>query len=179
MDYFCLKLLSSSSWGCELKFFSYILLDPFHSHPPREDVSWNVVVDTVVVVGEQSSSSWGCELKLRQEDMHGSWKTRHPPREDVSWNKDTVKSAKEKIVILLVRMWVEINSPSCRVRSASSSSSWGCELKYFSHPAFVYLYCHPPREDVSWNVFCNLYFSCFHRHPPREDVSWNVAFTQQ
>ena len=79
---------------------------------------------------------------------------RHPPREDVSWNTNDYICVMIEKVILLVRMWVEIfwsSEPlACRsiillVRmwveiytqvemvSASplSSSSWGCELKYF------------------------------------------------
>ena len=37
---------------------------------------------------------------------------------------------KSSAVILLVRMWVEIPGSRRNVRSCSSSSSWGCELKY-------------------------------------------------
>ena len=54
---------------------------------------------------------------------------RHPLREDVSWNNH------RKIV------WIFV----------TSSSSWGCELKY----AWIWWHrdcgCHPLREDVSWN----------------------------
>ena len=56
-----------------------------------------------------------------------------------------------------------------------SSSSWGCELKYW----YIYEKCisesHPPREDVSWNLISLAIFASPSCHPPREDVSWNIA----
>ena len=143
---------SSSSWGCELKccWPSWsdirrkvillvrmwveieILILYFHRilrHPPREDVSWNNSPSVCVSEPPTSSSSWGCELKYL---------------EPMIW-------AIRITVILLVRMWVEIDKNLRNGVMAASSSSWGCELKY---PVFVCVGragCHPPREDVSWN----------------------------
>ena len=150
MDYFCLKLLSSSSWGCELKYCTATKKDQALSHPPREDVSWN----------EKDADS--------------------TPWDDV---------------ILLVRMWVEISIPTRICQSGSSSSSWGCELKYvrertvrqpwqsssswgcelkYAIPHILRKSdSHPPREDVSWNVTSIFASSNCVCHPPREDVSWN------
>ena len=120
---------SSSSWGCELKYF-HLCVNFWHiSHPLREDVSWNTPwgvhthrcevilfvrmwVEIKLKPGAfpwlQSSSSWGCELKY-------VWccdlvnRVGHPLREDVSWNK----------------LWLD-------------NSSTGSNR-------------HPLREDVSWN----------------------------
>ena len=100
-------------------------------------------------------------------------------------------------VILFVRMWVEIHTCTNEEKEATSSSSWGCELKY-PFPGMQYphnrsssswgcelKYCfysgytcksrHPLREDVSWN---NVYDDLKQKlmgHPLREDVSWNTA----
>ena len=166
-------ILSSSSWGCELK---YLLHKPNREgagHPLREDVSWNsackLLLFSISVIlfvrmwveivtlrtccmnssvilfvrmwveifefkghhpWERSSSSWGCELKY--------W-TRHV----FSWFG---------VVILFVRMWVEIFSESLVISGFPSSSSWGCELKYAKHWQRGWWYCHPLREDVSWNI---------------------------
>ena len=98
---------SSSSWGCELKYSSLNYNFNAVCHPPREDVSWNIRI-------------------LR----NGQNRTSHPPREDVSWNDRTTMGRIDKVVILLVRMWVEITQEQFMIR----------------------LTCHPPREDVSWNV---------------------------
>ena len=99
----------------------------------------------------------------------------HPPREDVSWNSYV---------------------PDQIIRNITSSSSWGCELKYKCLLTPLTHARHPPREDVSWNNcsnLSNLFTSlvillvrmwvempliCFVHiktkgHPPREDVSWN------
>ena len=57
---------------------------------------------------------------------------RHPPREDVSWNTNDYICVMIEKVILLVRMWVEIYTQVEMVSASPlSSSSWGCELKYF------------------------------------------------
>ena len=60
------SILSSSSWGCELKFLLVTRNHVLCRHPLREDVSWNI------------------------EDC--AWPKRwfcHPLREDVSWNTNT------------------------------------------------------------------------------------------
>ena len=154
MDYFCLKLLSSSSWGCELKFSQILQKFLLFS----------------------SSSSWGCELKYQ----HGFSRTGksyvillvrmwvemlllsalylrlccHPPREDVSWNANYDSYYDyQRAVILLVRMWVEM------VRISRSRGLIGVILLVrmwveISNVRFSWLSPkgHPPREDVSWNT---------------------------
>ena len=142
--------LSSSSWGCELKFSSLVVSVACSCHPLREDVSWNIWHSrqhafcpvilfvrmwveishwTNNLIPLASSSSWGCELKyvnLTRYFQKGS----HPLREDVSWNTHTSHLLSILLVILFVRMWVE--------------------MLIFVHTAF-YGIGHPLREDVSWN----------------------------
>ena len=76
-------------------------------------------------------------------------------------------------VIFFVRMWVEISLQSLAHSSQSSSSSWGCELKYCSFAHLHSCSCHPLREDVSWNASDDNGNLTFSGHPLREDVSWN------
>ena len=165
--------VSSSSWGCELKYPFQEDYIQYHSHPPREDVSWNKVVAKSAMTEPTSSSSWGCELKyirLPVTAWHtassSSWGcelkynslpllrtgSSHPPREDVSWNIIPFLSCAQVAVILLVRMWVEIRTVSTTAAGALSSSSWGCELKYSTFITGLIMFGHPPREDVSWNI---------------------------
>ena len=81
----------------------------------------------------QSSSSWGCELKYRISP-HTEKSGRHPLREDVSWNGINCCGAFNGVVILFVRMWVEMAILSIVSNpDETSSSSWGCELKYPQH----------------------------------------------
>ena len=50
-------------------------------------------------------------------------------------------------------MWVEISWSDRWLKARTSSSSWGCELKYQSGTARRgKLHRHPLREDVSWNI---------------------------
>ena len=103
---------------------------------------------------DESSSSWGCELKSVLFRTYLICPC-HPLREDVSWNIDQIVDQVVVLVILFVRMWVEM---LCRIiwRSSGerSSSSWGCELKYFfARVSESRRPCHPLREDVSWNVY--------------------------
>ena len=81
---------SSSSWGCELKWHCNDQVTLFDSHPLREDVSWNIDRGLPVSALRESSSSWGCELKYLSFLNH--W-----------WLQP---------VILFVRMWVEIPLPT-------------------------------------------------------------------
>ena len=82
---FYFAIMSSSSWGCELK-YSYIpSVTPTGRHPLREDVSWNFT--------DAASSSMNIVIlfvrmwvemmiqKKKERKMSG-----HPLREDVSWN---------------------------------------------------------------------------------------------
>ena len=124
-----------------------------------------------------SSSSWGCELKWLTI-LHTAIPYSHPLREDVSWNSNRVNNLAKALVILFVRMWVEIttfipfnefirssSSWGCELKWYSddnkagkvwSSSSWGCELKFLIFQVVQSLFCHPLREDVSWNFFTSL-----------------------
>ena len=103
-------LLSSSLWGCELKFQYPNIMEPSvivillvrmwvemwkfpaitqaqTGHPPCEDVSWNDL------------------------DYQGKYMAfGHPPCEDVSWNTSSLNCFRWWRVILLVRMWVEMRS---------------------------------------------------------------------
>ena len=169
-------------------------------------------------VKARSSSSWGCELKWFGDKFGKARKAvilfvrmwvemyirccfrvylRHPLREDVSWNSIATERVSGIKVILFVRMWVEIPYQLHLCNTFWSSSSWGCELKYWNSKSgrkpFVsssswgcelkYVWsiiswdrrqCHPLREDVSWNVSYGRYFLCENCHPLREDVSWNL-----
>ena len=121
-----------------------------------------------------SSSSWGCELKYDELDQNLR-RIRHPLREDVSWNSWGSVLSQVQLVILFVRMWVEMHISNSFLLCLSSSSSWGCELKYVQKNMmeliiwvilFVRMrveisvlwilvqpqWCHPLREDVSWNI---------------------------
>ena len=57
--------------------------------------------------------------------------------------------------------------------SATSRSTWACELKYATDKTNPYQLGHAPRERVSWN--CSLFssVSVLYSHAPRERVSWN------
>ena len=122
---------SSSSWGCELKYKSVLHglrqnsvilfvrmwveikiedscgLEP-HSHPLREDVSWNISNAFFVAVLTTSSSSWGCELKYTcaRIHIHPSWSSSSWGCE-LKWWYRRRKRGKCR-VILFVRMWVEM-----------------------------------------------------------------------
>ena len=143
--------MSSSSWGCELKYFCFIEWKERNSHPLREDVSWNIIYCTTNQ----------CIIS-------------HPLREDVSWNTLLAADFASFAVILFVRMWVEIKHTLATDYEMWSSSSWGCELKcdismelvlngnvilfvrmwveiWVSMSVITIEWCHPLREDVSWN----------------------------
>ena len=129
--YFCLKLPSASSWGCELKY----------------------VFTRSINISKLSASSWGCELKYWHEPhvIHPHrvslfvrlWveipmcvddyihEERQPLREAVSWNNIVQHIFESLVVSLFVRLWVEITDPAWTAWDfQQSASSWGCELKY-------------------------------------------------
>ena len=147
-------LLSSSSWGCELKWRN----------------------STHDGLSTRSSSSWGCELKC-------CWKNEcdfdfgHPLREDVSWNTGVGRFDLNSTVILFVRMWVEMHTdkPYNNMEMVILFVRMWVEM-------VLWLYWldtrtrHPLREDVSWNAPWGIHtHKCERRHPLREDVSWNIS----
>ena len=103
----------------------------------------------------------------------------HPLREDVSWNNRTTfpypntgrvilfvrmwveifrckTNSTTKIVILFVRMWVEMlpcSFPFPVITVILFVRMW-VEIEYIAGRKKVE-YCHPLREDVSWNVCTN------------------------
>ena len=168
--------MSSSSWGCELKYSVYVLTgddqlvilfvrmwvemrlspaisDNRHSHPLREDVSWNkyMVGATLICIAVILFVRMWVEILNNVSSVMS--RVGHPLREDVSWNFPVNYSVMIANVILFVRMWVEICVTVCTccyffvilfvrmwveileiVRDrlkALSSSSWGCELKWY------------------------------------------------
>ena len=124
-----LKWVSSSSWGCELKYRTTTTNQHTICHPLREDVSWNT---------KPNFWSWikrvilFVRMWVEISSFFGWLRDRsHPLREDVSWNICfSSVLAIEFSVILFVRMWVEILLLSQFLYYILSSSSWGCELKY-------------------------------------------------
>ncbi len=164
------------------------------SHPLREDVSWNVMFPTGKLGNTchplREDVSWNnivCDISMELVvilfvrmwvEIYSPISTAqncfgHPLREDVSWNAYLTIMLKHFFVILFVRMWVEIYKPLYVHFSDSSSSSWGCELKCFYTQVYTFLFRHPLREDVSWNVSNRKPHNRMGSHPLREDVSWN------
>ena len=124
-----LPVLSSSSWGCELKYDIYRPIARKYGHPPREDVSWNERFGA-------GSQNTGVILLVRMwvEIQHNG---RMPRTVGVillvrMWVEiqQLMQENRSKRVILLVRMWVEIPITVYWHSQISSSSSWGCELKF-------------------------------------------------
>ena len=99
---------SASLWGCELKFHEVILDEHVACQPPCEAVSWNM------------------EARKERDMIY-----RQPPCEAVSWNMGRVRGyTADRIVSLLVRLWVEMGNCMGTPASQTSASLWGCELKY-------------------------------------------------
>ena len=166
-------------------------------HPLREDVSWNIVTsaewrgDKVILFvrmwveicmkgcnydGQGSSSSWGCELKYQCGAVKRKGNIILFVR---MWVEMYYRNANDGrcVVILFVRMWVEILSPTIWLFHERSSSSWGCELKYYRNEdikkaAFVTLFVRMWVEMSLWSGL----LPCLHCHPLREDVSWNKFY---
>ena len=173
--YFCLKLLSASSWGCELKF--PVELTDSHTinrQPLREAVSWNIILIPVITMSSLSASSWGCELKyygfedfvrFRNVSLFVRlWVEIIPP----------MMPPVPVIVSLFVRLWVEMTGWWMDCRQMKSASSWGCELKYMAAKANLIM----SKSASSWG--CELKYrrngniERSWRQPLREAVSWNV-----
>ena len=197
--YFCLKLPSASSWGCELKYIiplceltmldrqplreavswnrnKYQKFSWYPGQPLREAVSWNTCTENHINQRSVSASSWGCELKYYILKGEQGW-----TRSASSWGCE-LKSFADPVffcqihVSLFVRLWVEILSYLLLLQNTWSASSWGCELKCAQFRGNKGNCCQPLREAVSWNarISCCMNFSdpC---QPLREAVSWNAS----
>ena len=109
----------------------------------------------VFLIGSGGSSSlWGCELKRETctIDDYSFWSSSLWGCElKRRWNRTSWWCGG---VILLVRMWVET-----------------AVAPFLAHT----MYCHPPCEDVSWNLNWSDRRSRVQCHPPCEDVSWNCV----
>ena len=127
--YFCLKLPSASSWGCELKYSWMQRKYVSYSQPLREAVSWNTSMKPVL-----------------------SLTSRQPLREAVSWNEFDAFDFSDAFVSLFVRLWVEIVYVRLVRNITPSASSWGCELKSSQCRSLPRTFRQPLREAVSWNM---------------------------
>ena len=145
-------LKSSSSWGCELKYNGYSCWYAYTCHPPREDVSWNIYFETLLIwqIVILLVRMWVEISRVRNQQKQG---VRHPPREDVSWN---ISSIADYLASFShpPREDVSWNAYTYAEEAEAfpSSSSWGCELKYKRLYLCYDRKSHPPREDVSWNL---------------------------
>ena len=113
--YAALTSRSRSTWACELKLSSLIVVHVLLSHAPRERVSWNFYI----------FSSRGVE-----------WS--HAPRERVSWNSVHVPTYRHSQVTLHVSVWVEIFETRSERAYNMSRSTWACELKFDSCECHLY-----------------------------------------
>ena len=102
--------LSSSSWGCELKCLLFLpLFFEIYRHPLREDVSWNALLLTVVVL--DAPVILFVRMWVEITDCFAAFKTSagHPLREDVSWNLEEYGvNHRCSNMVLLVGRWIEI-----------------------------------------------------------------------
>ena len=128
--FFCLKLLSSSLWGCELKYWRSSQRDQ----------------------QGRSSSLWGCELKY---NYRGKWnrKNSHPPCEDVSWNNINTKNIRKNrrhppCEDVSWNMNEKYMSASLIGHPPCEDVSWNLSILL----VYGFSHSHPPCEDVSWNA---------------------------
>ena len=165
---------SSSSWGCELKCSLNCLFAIRYSHPLREDVSWNDFLE--------AREPFTARHPLREDvswNIRKMWTITFGlvilfvrmwveilkvasvfHRVNVilfvrMWVEILMNCQVlwRTVVILFVRMWVEMKQWDSTLDNRTSSSSWGCELKFFSSLFYSSLgFRHPLREDVSWNT---------------------------
>ena len=131
---------STSSWGRELKCFRKIHLPQLKRRPLREVVSWNANDTPCADRLYMSTSSWGRELKCHQFRL----------------------SSIASRVDLFVRSWVEISFVVFKGKLLRSTSSWGRELKFNSKGVFGYYFGRPLCEVVSWNNTTPIYFGQKH-----------------
>ena len=123
--------VSSSSWGCELKYNWRINQSRVLCHPLREDVSWNEQWNRTRNIRHarhplREDVSWNMTAYLTRYLNNG-----HPLREDVSWN------------VYIINQPVNLLSHPLR-----EDVSWN-DVGYGRVGASCR---HPPREDVSWNL---------------------------
>ena len=104
------RRVSSSSWGCELKCLLFLpLFFEIYRHPLREDVSWNALLLTVVVL--DAPVILFVRMWVEITDCFAAFKTSagHPLREDVSWNLEEYGvNHRCSNMVLLVGRWIEI-----------------------------------------------------------------------
>ena len=176
--YFCLKLPSASSWGCELK---YPRVNgnrrTAEGQPLREAVSWNFLnyADNLLPPVSLFVRLW-VEISAGQSCLW-SRQYRQPLREAVSWN--------DAGLISLIGAMPSASSWGCELKyiqakrlfqNVASASSWGCELKW-NHT-------HTPYISNSVSLFVRLWVEMLLQshvqrsmpcQPLREAVSWNTA----
>ena len=110
----------------------------FTSHPLREDVSWNIFYEvrysSHVRHPLREDVSWNKSAYNDLKVFGG-----HPLREDVSWN--IVLSNHSHILLGSSSSWGCELKWYCFGKEANyimSSSSWGCELKFVIYPFSVW-----------------------------------------
>ena len=91
----------------------------------------------------------------------------------MSWNEPGLLIRTSLIVDLFVRSWVEMILTMIKSQKASSTSSWGRELKFVRDWELRFLEGRPLREVVSWNKYSGETYQEWERRPLREVVSWN------
>ena len=124
------RIVSRSTWACELKWWTGYLVYRCCGHAPRERVSWNVHA-------ERRNS-------LLPVTLHVSvWVEIRAVRP--CWGLQTVT--------LHVSVWVEIYGDKAETLRAESRSTWACELKCWEVALSAAPWGHAPRERVSWNVY--------------------------
>ena len=131
--YFCLKLPSASSWGCELKFLvNHHRLQLYSGQPLREAVSWNGLLKSL-----EMSRKVSLFVRLWVE-IHRSCRNSNPGscqplREAVSWNMtgDYMVAVQEGQPLREAVSWNSLCQRNL-TEKVGSASSWGCELKYYS-----------------------------------------------
>ena len=99
---------SRSTWACELKFVSSYCFLNACGHAPRERVSWNWLLPTIMTHisrhAPRERVSWNI---LQKKKMLR--RLCHAPRERVSWNPLAWGFSPFSAVTLHVSVWVEIS----------------------------------------------------------------------
>ena len=149
-----IALLSRSTWACELKLSTKIIL------PTLSIVTLHVSVWVEIAVlieiepllachAPRERVSWNAELihKIRKHFSHA-------PRERVSWNRESTQRIFTRMSRSTWACELKFKDLSIWVNALMTSrSTWACELK--CHIEFTdekLLKSHAPRERVSWNL---------------------------